>query len=69
MQSLLMAWQSVFMRNFKSLLGEANLLFVTLDTLRFDAAQTAWREGRLTTLQPYLGDAGWQLRHTIASLY
>ena len=55
------------MRNFKSLLGEANLLFVTLDTLRFDAAQTAWREGRLTTLQPYLGDAGWQLRHTPAS--
>lgn len=52
---------------FESLLGEANLLFVTLDTLRFDAAQSAWRELRLNTLQPYLGDSGWELRHTPAS--
>ena len=55
------------MHNFKSLLGEANLLFVTLDTLRYDAAQNAWREGRLETLQQHLGVTGWELRHTPAS--
>jgi hypothetical protein len=48
----------------KALIGQADILFITLDTLRFDAAQQAWQEGRLKTLQPYLGAVGWQMRHT-----
>jgi len=51
----------------KQLIGNTDILFVTLDTLRFDAAQQAWREGRLTTLAPYLGRNGWEKRHTPGS--
>ncbi|MBN1909116.1 MAG: STM4013/SEN3800 family hydrolase [Pirellulales bacterium] len=46
------------------LVGEIDFLLITLDTLRFDAAQDAWCEGRLTTLAPYLGSDGWERRHT-----
>ena len=51
----------------KLLVGEADILLITLDTLRFDAAQDAWSSGRLTTLNPYLGADGWERRHTPAS--
>lgn len=51
----------------KHLIGEADILFVTLDTLRYDAAQQAWQDGRLKTLGPYLGSRGWQKRHTPGS--
>ena len=51
----------------KDLIGTADLLFITLDTLRYDAAQEAWGTGRLTTLGPYLGEGGWEKRHTPAS--
>lgn len=51
----------------KDLVGRADVLFITLDTLRFDAAQQAWREGRLKTLGPYLGAGGWEKRHTPGS--
>jgi len=46
---------------------KADLLLITLDTLRYDAAHAAWREGRLPTLAPYLGPQGWQQRHSPAS--
>ena len=48
----------------KHLVCNADILFITLDTLRHDAAQEAWRAGRLKTLAPYLGDGGWEKRHT-----
>jgi hypothetical protein len=48
----------------KDLIGYADILFITLDTLRYDAAQQAWHTGRLETLQPYLGPRGWEKRHT-----
>ena len=51
----------------KHLIGDTDILFLTLDTLRFDAAQQAWREGRLKTLAPYLGQRGWEKRHTPGS--
>src|SRR4051794_17582964 len=51
----------------KDLIGSADILFITLDTLRYDAAQRAWNEGRLTTLSPYLGEVGWEKRHTPGS--
>ena len=51
----------------KRLIGSADILFLTLDTLRFDAAQQAWQEGKLKTLAPYLGQRGWEKRHTPGS--
>jgi hypothetical protein len=51
----------------KHLVGTADILFITLDTLRYDAAQTAWRSGRLRTLAPYLGANGWDKRHAPGS--
>lgn len=51
----------------KHLIGAADILFITLDTLRYDAAQEAWRTGQLRTLGAYLGEHGWEKRHTPAS--
>ncbi|MDB6151906.1 MAG: metalloenzyme protein [Chthoniobacteraceae bacterium] len=51
----------------KDLIGRADILFITLDTLRYDAAQHAWLTGQLDTLAPYLGRRGWEKRHTPAS--
>lgn len=45
----------------------ADILLITLDTLRFDAAQTAWRQGKLATLAAHLGPQGWEERHSPAS--
>lgn len=44
-----------------------SLVLITLDTLRYDAAQAAWRAGELPTLAPHLGADGWEQRHTSAS--
>jgi arylsulfatase A-like enzyme len=49
------------------LVGAADFLFITLDTLRYDVAQAAWRDNRLLSLGPRLGSDGWQCRHTPAS--
>jgi hypothetical protein len=51
----------------KHLIGNSDILFITLDTLRYDAAQQAWHAGKLKTLQRYLGPNGWQKRHTPGS--
>jgi hypothetical protein len=51
----------------KDRIGNSDILFVTLDTLRYDAAQHAWRVGRLKTLSPYLGKDGWEKRHSPGS--
>lgn len=47
--------------------GSIDLLFLTLDTLRFDVAQQLWQEKQLVHLGPYLGDTGWECRHSPAS--
>lgn len=44
-----------------------DVLFITLDTLRYDAAQAAWQAGKLETLGPFIGAKGWELRHSPAS--
>jgi hypothetical protein len=48
----------------KNLIGSTDIVFITLDTLRYDAAQNAWQAGQLPTLAPYLGPRGWERRHT-----
>jgi membrane-anchored protein YejM (alkaline phosphatase superfamily) len=45
----------------------ADVVLITLDTLRYDAAQQAWRDGRLSTLGPLLGPNGWEKRHAPGS--
>lgn len=50
----------------RDLVGAADLLMITLDTLRYDAAQEALRRGGLPTLAPYL-PRGWERRHAPAS--
>jgi len=51
----------------KALIGSTDILFITLDTLRFDAAEQAWQDQKLKTLQPYLGERGWEKRHSPGS--
>ncbi len=49
------------------IVGSHDILFVTLDTLRFDAAQRCFEHGRLPTLAAHLPRDGWEKRHTPAS--
>ena len=48
----------------KDWVGRTDIVLITLDTLRYDAAQEAWRGGRLPTLAAHLGPLGWEPRHT-----
>lgn len=50
----------------KSVIGKADILFVTLDTLRWDVAQTTMEQGRTPNLQKLI-PGGWQLRHSPGS--
>lgn len=50
-----------------AIVGTHDILFITLDTLRYDAAQTCLRQGRLPTLAAHLPAGGWERRHTPAS--
>lgn len=49
------------------IVGSHDVLFITLDTLRYDAAQRCFREGRLPVLARHLPASGWALRHSPAS--
>lgn len=51
------------MWDMNALVGRCDLLWITLDTLRFDVAERAWREGRTPTLAGLLPPSGWQRRH------
>lgn len=50
-----------------SLIGSHDLLFITLDTLRYDVAQDLFLQGHLPTLERYLPATGWEPRHSPAS--
>lgn len=50
-----------------SIVGNYDLVLITLDTLRYDAAQALFAAGRLPTLARYLPATGWQQRHTPGS--
>jgi hypothetical protein len=49
------------------IVGTHDIVFVTLDTLRYDAAQEEFRAGRLPHLAGFLHADGWELRHTPGS--
>ena len=47
--------------------GSHDVLFITLDTLRYDAAQNAFRSGRTPNLASFLPRTGWERRHSPGS--
>lgn len=47
--------------------GSSDLLWITLDTLRYDVAQSLFKEGKLPHLAKYLPKQGWEKRHSPAS--
>ncbi|MFZ2268106.1 MAG: STM4013/SEN3800 family hydrolase [Azonexus sp.] len=49
------------------IVGNYDLVLITLDTLRYDAAQALFAAGRLPTLARHLPATGWQRRHTPGS--
>jgi hypothetical protein len=53
--------------NARALVGTHDILFVTLDTLRYDVAMETLRAGRTPNLQRYLPDGTWEKRHTPAT--
>lgn len=53
--------------NMNDIIGSHDVLWVVLDTLRYDVAQQEFLAGNLPTLSKYLPDTGWQKSHTPAS--
>jgi hypothetical protein len=53
--------------NVNELVGTHDVLFLVLDTLRFDVAVEEWRAGRTPTLARFLPATGWEERHSPAS--
>jgi hypothetical protein len=51
----------------RRLVGTADVLLVTLDTLRYDVAARLHAAGRTPRLSAALGPAGWERRHTPGS--
>jgi len=47
--------------------GSHDILFITLDTLRFDVAQSLFERGELPVLARHLPAGGWEARHTPGS--
>lgn len=47
--------------------GSHDIVFITLDTLRYDVAQAEFEQGRLPVLQRLLPATGWDKRHTPGS--
>ena len=55
------------MINARALIGSHDILFITLDTLRFDVAQSALRTGKTPFFASILPSGGWELRHSPAT--
>ena len=46
------------------LIGQCDVLLITLDTLRYDVAERSLREGRTPNLARWLPHGGWEKRHS-----
>jgi hypothetical protein len=55
------------MLNMHEIVGSHDILFITLDTLRYDVACEELNAGRLPFLQSILPEDGWEKRHTPGS--
>lgn len=53
--------------NMNQVIGSHDVLFITLDTLRYDVAQELFLSGQLPTLAAHLPPKGWECRHTPGS--
>lgn len=52
------------MHNMNQIVGTHNIIWIILDTLRYDVAQNAFHQGALPVLSQYLPQNGWEKRHT-----
>jgi hypothetical protein len=50
-----------------AVVGSHDIVFITLDTLRYDVAQALFEAGELPVLGPHLPPGGWEQRHSPAS--
>lgn len=50
-----------------AVVGSQNIVFITLDTLRYDVAQALFAAGELPVLGAHLPPGGWERRHSPAS--
>ena len=50
-----------------AIVGQQDIVLLTLDTLRFDAAQHCFEHGELPVLSAYFSPSGWERRHTPGS--
>lgn len=50
--------------NTNEMIGTHDVLFITLDTLRYDVAQDCWMSGRIPNLTKLLPETGWERRHS-----
>ena len=46
------------------IVGSYNILFITLDTLRYDVAQELWQQGKTPNFAEVLPATGWECRHS-----
>ncbi len=53
--------------NVKNAIPTADLIFISLDSLRFDTAQQLFLEGKLPNFTKWLPKSGWEERYTPAS--
>lgn len=54
-------------RDMHQIVDTKNILFVTLDTLRFDVAQKAFFDGKIPSISRWLPEKGWEKRHSPAN--
>jgi len=50
-----------------AVVGSHDIVFITLDTLRYDVAQTLFEAGELPVLAQYMAAGGWDKRHSPAT--
>ena len=53
--------------NARALIPSHDVLFITLDTLRYDVAQESWRDGETPNFARLLPHDGWEARHSPGS--
>jgi len=53
--------------NVKSLIPETDIIFITLDSLRYDVAQQCFLNGKLSNFSQWLPKTGWEERYSPAS--
>lgn len=53
--------------NMNEIVAQSDLVFITLDTLRYDVAQSLWEKGALPHFSKWLSPQGWEKRHSPGS--